>query len=252
MTVPAGVLHFRRARVALGWQRGRVKDCFPDSTVSRAARWDEGFTFGDSAITVSRCSSSVRCRHRSRLGAQRAAGRSPRRHAGGGRVKVYCTESNVFGIWLSRRDPAERVLRHRAFEHYVVNELIPRIRYDCRTPQIRLWTAGTSIGAFYTASFVLKRPDLFEYGLCLSGRYDATWLTEGYDSPEVFLSNPAAFTRHLRVAPRAVCAAAAPPDLIEAKVLGRVRTSSHATVRRGARQPRHRHRLELWSDAAHD
>lgn len=112
----------------------------------------------------------------------------------GGRIKLYCSESNVAESWNSEEiSPEERVARHHEFEAYILEELVPLIREDCRTEGIRIAVAGTSLGAFYAANLVLKHPEIFFYGLCLSGRYDATWLTNGFSNDDIYYNNPMAF-----------------------------------------------------------
>jgi esterase/lipase superfamily enzyme len=116
----------------------------------------------------------------------------------GGRLKLYCSESNVAEAWTRREsDPEWRLGRHRAFGAYVTDELVPFIYDDCRTPGIPVAVTGTSLGALYSANFALKLPETFRYALCLSGRYDVKWLTDGYDSPGVYLANPMAYVPNL-------------------------------------------------------
>jgi esterase/lipase superfamily enzyme len=115
-----------------------------------------------------------------------------------GRIKLYCTESNVGESWTEGDGhPAERIRRHLAFERYVMDELVPFIRQDCRTEGIRIAVAGASLGAFYAAKFALKHPETFFWALCLSGRYDATWMTGGFSNDDIYFNNPAAFVRGL-------------------------------------------------------
>jgi len=115
-----------------------------------------------------------------------------------GRLKLYCTESNVAEAWTRRdSDPAWRIGRHQAFEAYVARELSTMIRNDCRTPDIPIAVAGVSLGAFYAADFTLKYPETFRHALCMSGRYDATWLTDGYESEAVYFNNPMAYVPNL-------------------------------------------------------
>ena len=133
---------------------------------------------------------------------------------GGGRIKLYCSESNVAEAWTRRdSDPAWRLGRHQAFERYVVDELVPFIRRDCRSEEIKIAVTGTSLGAYYAANFALKFPQIFHYALCLSGRYDTDWLTDGYDSPEVYFNNPMAFVPNL-----------------DGEALERVRANTHLTL----------------------
>lgn len=117
---------------------------------------------------------------------------------GSGRIKLYCTESNVAEAFTRREGhPSWRIQRHLAFERYVMGELVPWIRADCRSESIRLATAGCSLGAYYAATFTLKHPEVFGYALCMSGRYEIRHFTDGFDSPEVYLNNPLAFVPNL-------------------------------------------------------
>jgi esterase/lipase superfamily enzyme len=116
----------------------------------------------------------------------------------GGKLKLYCTESNVAEAWTRREsDPAWRMQRHLAFEQYVTTELVPFIRHDCRTPEIRLASTGTSLGAYYAANFTLKCPDAFRYALCMSGSYDTSWLNNGFSGEHVYFNNPLAYVPNL-------------------------------------------------------
>jgi len=115
-----------------------------------------------------------------------------------GKLKLYCSESNVAEAWTRKEnDPRWRIKQHQAFEQYVAEELVPFIREDCRSPDIRIATTGTSLGAFYAANFVLKFPAAFNYALCLSGRYDVTWLTDGFNNHDIYLNNPMAYVPNL-------------------------------------------------------
>jgi esterase/lipase superfamily enzyme len=115
-----------------------------------------------------------------------------------GRLKLYCSESNVAEAW-TRRDgsPEWRIRQHMAFERYVVDELVPLIRRDCHSDSIRIAVTGTSMGAFFAANLALKYPSVFHYALCLSGRYDATRMTDGFSNEDVYFSNPMAFVPHM-------------------------------------------------------
>jgi esterase/lipase superfamily enzyme len=112
----------------------------------------------------------------------------------GGRLKVYCTETNVAEAWTRREnDPAWRIQRHLDFERYVLDELVPFIRHDCRTEGIPLAAAGCSLGAWYSVNFALKQPEIFRYALGMSGRYDISEFAQGFTSPDVYFNNPMAY-----------------------------------------------------------
>ncbi|MEM7051324.1 MAG: alpha/beta hydrolase-fold protein [Acidobacteriota bacterium] len=133
---------------------------------------------------------------------------------GGGKLKLYCTESNVAEAW-TRKDhsPEWRIRRHMAFERYVLDDLVPFIRADCRSPKIRIGVTGCSLGAFYAALFALKFPEVFDYALCMSGRYEARNFTDGFSNLDVYFNNPLAFV----------------PSL-EGEDLERVRRHTHLTL----------------------
>lgn len=117
---------------------------------------------------------------------------------GGGKLKLYCPESNVAETWTHKDgDPAWRARRHQAYEEFVVGELVPWIRADCRSGDLRVATTGASLGGYYAANFALKYPELFHYALCLSGRYDITAFTGGFSNSDVYFNNPLAYVAHL-------------------------------------------------------
>jgi len=133
---------------------------------------------------------------------------------GAGKIKLYCTETNVAEAWTRREsDPGWRIRRHQAFERYVVSDLVPFIRNDCRSGEIRIAVTGTSLGAFYACNFSLKQPEIFHYALCMSGRYDITEFAGGLDSVDVYLNNPLAYVPNL-----------------EGEPLRRVRDNTHLTL----------------------
>lgn len=115
-----------------------------------------------------------------------------------GRIKLYCPESNVSQSWRSDDPPDQRVARHLAYERFILDELVPWIRQDCQTPNIRMATTGASLGALYAATMALKHPDLFEWALCLSGRYQADIFLDGYAAAETWFLHPLAFVPGLR------------------------------------------------------
>ena len=114
-----------------------------------------------------------------------------------GKLKLYCTESNVSEAWTQPGIPHHRIRAHIAFETYIVKELVPWIAADCRHDSIPVATAGCSLGGFYAANFALKHPEIFNYALCMSGRYNMTHFTEGFSNADVYFNNPMAFVANL-------------------------------------------------------
>jgi esterase/lipase superfamily enzyme len=115
-----------------------------------------------------------------------------------GRMKLYCVESNVSEAWTRRENEANwRIQRHQVYEQAVMLDIVPFIREDCETPDIRIALAGTSLGAFFAANFALKHPETFFWALCMSGRYEISEFMDGHSSPDVYFNNPMAYVANL-------------------------------------------------------
>lgn len=111
-----------------------------------------------------------------------------------GLIKVYCTDSLDGEAWLnSETHPAERALRQRAFEDYIINNLVPAIRADCKSPEIKIMGTGCSFGGYHACNLALKFPEIFNIVLCMSGRYDIGHFTDRYYNDDVYFSDPLAY-----------------------------------------------------------
>ncbi len=110
-----------------------------------------------------------------------------------GRIKLYCTESNVSETWTNfHADAGWRAHRHHAFEAYVHRTLVPFVHHDCGGI-CRVAVAGASLGALYAMNLALKSPRLVEWALCLSGRYELRGFTGGIDNADIYFNNPIAY-----------------------------------------------------------
>ena len=86
---------------------------------------------------------------------------------------------------------AEQARRQALYAQYVENEVVPYIRSECRTPTLRIGTAGASFGAFHAANTIFRRPDLFDTLIAMSGFYDlAPDYLRGYSDDDCYYNNP--------------------------------------------------------------
>lgn len=116
-----------------------------------------------------------------------------------GKIKVYCPESNVAEAWTRKdADGPTKIARHLAYERFVIETLVPWIREDCRTQAIPIATTGCSLGGMYAANMALKYPHIFNWALCMSGRYDVRQINGGFDSADVYFNNPLAYVPNLQ------------------------------------------------------
>jgi esterase/lipase superfamily enzyme len=116
----------------------------------------------------------------------------------GGRVKVYCVESFDDWSWADRTVPLEeRARRHGAYEHWIVDHVVPWIHDDCGGAA-EIATTGCSLGAYHAANFALRRADLFPLALCFSGVYDVAWMHAwGERGDATYFNNPMDYVPHL-------------------------------------------------------
>jgi esterase/lipase superfamily enzyme len=115
-----------------------------------------------------------------------------------GKIKLYCPESLDHESWLNHViDPHWRAVRHNDYQDFIINNLVPAIRFDCGAPDIRIALTGCSLGAYHAANFTLKFPHLFHYALCMSGRYNIEALCGPSGSTEVYFNNPLAYVYNL-------------------------------------------------------
>ncbi len=111
-----------------------------------------------------------------------------------GRIKVYSCDSVAGRAWLEQ----EGSVRHRAhvqnqFHQFVYHELVPGIRNDCRSADIGIIAAGSSIGAFNALAALCRFPDVFTHALCLSGTYDLKRFLNGSMPEDFYYSSPLHF-----------------------------------------------------------
>jgi esterase/lipase superfamily enzyme len=132
----------------------------------------------------------------------------------GGKIKLYCPESNVSQTLTDKEThPAVRMKRHQAYEQFILEDLVPFIRKDCGQSEISIGATGASLGAFYAANCALKQHEIFNYALCLSGRYDLTHFTDGFSNSDVYFNNPIAYLSNL-----------------EGEALEKVKANTHVTL----------------------
>ena len=89
-----------------------------------------------------------------------------------GRVKLYCVDSFDDLTWSDRGLPLEeRAGRHRAYESWITDRVVPLIGEDSPGASDVLVT-GCSLGAYHALQLALTRADLFPVAICQSGNYD--------------------------------------------------------------------------------
>ena len=123
-----------------------------------------------------------------------------------GRLKVYSCDSVAGAALLAREgDARHQMWLQNQFHQYVRHEVVPAIRTDCKTPDIEVWSAGASIGAFHSVAAVCRFPDVFSRACAMSGTYDLRRFYSTHEFTDDFwVSSPLHFVpalsgRHIEV-----------------------------------------------------
>ncbi len=109
-----------------------------------------------------------------------------------GTIQLFCTETIDSESWASDAEAAERAQRQETFYHYVVDELVPLV-HKVSGSDARPLAMGCDMGATHAAIALLRRPDLFQGCVCLSGSYDARRYFGEWMDATLYDNTPCAF-----------------------------------------------------------
>jgi esterase/lipase superfamily enzyme len=108
----------------------------------------------------------------------------------GGKLRVFSIDSMNRESWMNNEMlPEHKAIRHNQFNQYVFNEVIPFIR-NATSSETMIYTCGASFGALHSMNLFLKRPDIINGVVAMSGVYDLTEYTKGYWDDQVFYNSP--------------------------------------------------------------
>lgn len=109
-----------------------------------------------------------------------------------GIIQLFCTETVDQESWAADGDPKERAQRQETYYHYVVDELVPLVHKMSKSTA-RPLAMGCDMGATHAAIALLRRPDLFQGCVCLSGSYDARRYFGDWMDATLYDNTPNAF-----------------------------------------------------------
>jgi esterase/lipase superfamily enzyme len=121
----------------------------------------------------------------------------------GGGLQLLCLDSpDLESLYNRGLPPRERILRHVAFESYILREVLPFSQNRNANPA--LTAHGCSLGAFHAVNIAFRHPLRFTHVVGLSGRYDLTKsfggfrdLMDGYYDEDVYFNTPCHFMANL-------------------------------------------------------
>ncbi|MBV6479700.1 MAG: hypothetical protein HGGPFJEG_02491 [Ignavibacteria bacterium] len=135
----------------------------------------------------------------------------------GGKCKVYSINSINNESWLNdKMSPFDQIKRHKEFNDYVVNEVVPFIYEDCNG-EVPVITCGASLGALHCANLFFRRPDVFAGTIAMSGSYDLSDYSNGFFDEDCYFNSPIHYL----------------PNLNDEKILGEMKNSKHIHILTG-------------------
>ncbi|MCI6548037.1 MAG: alpha/beta hydrolase-fold protein [Coriobacteriaceae bacterium] len=111
----------------------------------------------------------------------------------GGKVQLFVLDSVDAEGWSDRGgDNVLRVKVIEAFYNYVCEEVVPFVR-ERSGSDLRPITMGCSLGATHALVAFLRRPDLFQGVIALSGAYDAQFFFGDWMNTTLYFNSPVHF-----------------------------------------------------------
>jgi esterase/lipase superfamily enzyme len=141
-----------------------------------------------------------------------------RPHLESGKLKVYSVNSINKESWMDKgAHPKHKTWLHSQFNQYIYEEVIPFIR-STSGPDTPIIISGASFGALHSMNLFLKRPDLINGVIGMSGVYDLTEYTNGYFDDDVYFNSPQHYM----------------PNLSDHNTLEQIRRSHHIHIFSGS------------------
>ena len=107
-----------------------------------------------------------------------------------GKMRVFSIDSMNNESWMNNKMiPEHKAIRHNQFNEYVHNEVVPFIRSQT-SHETMIYTCGASFGALHAMNLFLKRPDIINGVISMSGVYDLSEYTKGHWDDQVFFNSP--------------------------------------------------------------
>jgi esterase/lipase superfamily enzyme len=135
-----------------------------------------------------------------------------------GKIKVFSIDGINKESWLNNEMwPEHKGIRHNQFNKYVFDEVIPFVK-NATSQETPVIICGASLGALHSMNLFLKRPDLIDGVIAMSGVYDLSEYTNGFWDDQVYFNSPLHYM----------------PNLTDGWYLNQIRKSSHIHILTGS------------------
>jgi len=109
-----------------------------------------------------------------------------------GDITVYCPGNIDHRSWYNKEiHPAERAEAQVSYDRFIQEEVYSRTVAE--TGRKKIITAGCSFGGYHAANFGFRHPDLTQAIISMSGIFDISSHTGGFENDSIYYNNPMAF-----------------------------------------------------------
>ena len=114
-----------------------------------------------------------------------------------GRMKLFCLDSNDSDTVSSTGwEKAPAAYKLEMYHQYLINEVLPFVYCEQQGECLPL-LIGCSMGASHALNHFLRRPELFEGFIALSGKYDVASFFNGYMDENIYNNSPVHYLRNM-------------------------------------------------------
>ena len=115
---------------------------------------------------------------------------------GGGRIKFICGDG-IDGQSGTKKGipPADRARRHNDYDEYIMQEAVSFMRKN--TGLDTMWVTGCSMGAYHSANFFFRHPDVFDGIIAISGLYQVAGFVGDEGGMDAYHNSPLWYLRNM-------------------------------------------------------
>ncbi len=115
-----------------------------------------------------------------------------------GKIQVFCVDSFDLESWSADwMNPNDRIFHQEQYYRYIVEEFVKRVYEINPSNNSGIMTYGCSMGAYHAVNFLVRRPDIFDAVLALSGIYHSSFFIKNFSNELTFLNSPIDSLRHI-------------------------------------------------------
>jgi len=120
-----------------------------------------------------------------------------------GKLQLFCVDGLDWESWSFKNgNYRDRIIQHEKWFHYITQELAPRCKrlneeMTEREYIGKILTTGCSMGAYHGLNFLLRRPDIFDGTIAMSGLYNAEYFFPNYNDELIYFNSPVDYMKNI-------------------------------------------------------